>query len=107
MAGVLAKAFSRMDDRWFWARGRADTSYSRVGEKTRVGVKFAYGAPELVDILPEHERPVIESWMAGSLDRDISARLQVPVEIVARVRFETLHEVGVRVAPRPRQCSGG
>lgn len=56
---------------------------------------------ELVDSLPERERQVIEAWLAGSLDRDISARLAVPIETVARVRIETLLEVGVRLARKP------
>ena len=59
---------------------------------------------ELVDGLPEHERQVIEAWMAGSLDRDIAQRLAVPIEFVARVRFDTLLEVGVRLAQRPARA---
>ncbi len=60
---------------------------------------------ELVDSLPERERQVIEAWMAGSLDRDISARLALPIETVARVRFETLQEIGVRLSLRPARAS--
>lgn len=49
----------------------------------------------LVEALPQRDRQAIESWLAGSLDRDIAQRLQVPVEFVARVRFDALQEIGL------------
>lgn len=72
--------------------------WSRTSTKQNHAVRIV---AELVDSLPARERLCLEAWLAGSLDRDISERLQVPIEFVARVRIETLIEVGVRLARKP------
>ncbi len=60
---------------------------------------------ELVNGLPERGRQVIEGWLAGSLDRDVAERQQVPIETVARVRFETPQEIGARLSLRHARAS--
>ena len=75
--------------------------WSRTGGKQSRPILIV---AELVASLPERERQVIEGWLAGSLDRDISARLALPIETVARVRFETLQETGLRLSQRPARA---
>lgn len=76
--------------------------WSRTGGKQSRPILIV---AELVDSLPQRERQVIDAWMAGSLDRDTAQRLTIPIEFVARVRFDTLTEVGVRLAQRPARAS--
>ena len=78
--------------------------WTRAGGKQSRPIRIV---AELVNGLPERERQVIEGWLAGSLDRDISARLALPIETVARVRFETLQEIGVRLSQRPARAPVG
>lgn len=75
--------------------------WSRTGGKQSRPISIV---AELVTGLPERDRQVIEGWLGGSLDRDIAHRLAVPIETVARVRIETLIEVGVRLAQRPARA---
>lgn len=75
--------------------------WTRTGGKQSRPIRIV---AELVDGLPERERQVIGAWMAGGFDKDIAQRLAVPIEFVARVRFDTLLEVGVRLAQRPARA---
>lgn len=61
-------------------------------------------AADAVAQLSESDRQCAEAWLAGGFDREIAERLQVEVERLARVRFDLLADVTLRLAMKPAKA---
>lgn len=80
-------------DKWF--------VWTRVGGRQTHEVRSAADA---MAQLSESDRQCAEAWLAGGFDREIAERLQVEVERLARVRFDLLADVTLRLAMKPAKA---